>query len=175
MPSDVRQVVGHRERESGMEDRERTGRGQGEDSEAWALTSRCALKRFWSTSHTFTLTLTHTHPVAHTLTHTCKTIKCAYKIFNASKNAGKCQKMPEKSKAIPSRFPLREKNIYSVDFRLLWTPPTTWRSGTFIVLVVLIFLFVCCCFPFFVASHIRNRIRVRQLPAQCSPLDWVNK
>lgn len=41
--------------------------GQGEDSEAWALTSRCALKRFWSTSHTFTLT--HTPRRTHTHTH----------------------------------------------------------------------------------------------------------
>lgn len=62
------------------------------------------------------------------------------------KMPGYAGKMREKSKAIPSRFPF--ENILCRFSIALDTPTPTWHSGTFIVLVVLIFLFVCCCFPF---------------------------
>lgn len=84
------------------------------------------------------------------------------------KMPGYAGKMREKSKAIPSRFPF--ENILCRFSIALDTPTPTWHSGTFIVLVVLIFLFVCCCF--FVClplSHSRSTI------AACSPMDKGNK
>lgn len=162
MPSDVSQVVGHRERE--WERRVQWGVGANKSMRIKALL------KYQSHIHT------HTHTPSHT--HTCKTIKCAYKIFNASKNAGKCQKMPENSKAIPSRFPLREKKYILCRFSIALNAPDHLAQRDF---------YCSCCFNIFIclllfsfffllfASLIRNRIRVRQLPAQCSPLDWVNK
>lgn len=125
-------------------------------------------------AHIHTQTHSHTHTPG---AHTCKTIKCAYKIFNASKNAGKCQKMPEKSKAIPSRFPF--ENVLC-RFSITLNAPDHLPQRDFYcsccfnificLLLLLFFVFFWFVFCFSLSqSHWRSTI------AACSPTDWVNK
>lgn len=90
-------------------------------------------------------------------------------------NARKCLKIKGHSQPFP---PSRKKIYILCRFSITLNAPDHLAQrdfycsccfNIFICLLLLPFFFL------FFASHIRNRIRVRQLPAQCNPLDWVNK